>query len=89
MKLLATIALLVAGFLAWQFAGLIGPAALGMAIGVVIGVLAGAPTGMLVLAASRRRDEQIPQRIAMLPPAPSARVSIVEPKRERLPVRFL
>jgi hypothetical protein len=56
-KLVISIALIFAGVVAWRIGGRLSPDALGMALGVLFGVLAGVPTAVMVLAASRRRED--------------------------------
>jgi hypothetical protein len=66
--------LIVLGFLifvvvaGWRITERLSADALGMLLGVFFGILAGAPAALLVLAASRRRDELLNESRAMARP---------------------
>lgn len=56
-KLFGAIVLIVVGVVGWRIGSNLSSDAIGMGVGMLLGILAGIPTALLVLASSRRGEE--------------------------------
>ena len=63
-RLLLILTILIVGLILFRILERLSPDAIGMGLGVLFGILAGIPMALLVLAASRRREQQDEARYA-------------------------